>query len=306
MVDLRGLIPIVPTPFDLAGQLDLDSLDSVLDYLVAAGVDGVAVLGMASEAITLTDEERLSVIRRAAQRLRGQVPLVAGCSHISPQAVERLARDAHGAGAEALMVMAPSIGRPDDRAVRDYFVAAADASPAPVMVQDNPSWHGVALSLDLYGELAAHPNIRYAKIETAHPPSTMASVRGIVGDRLAIVGGQAGIWLPEELRRGIVGTMPGAIMPQAYREIWRLWQAGNQATAIATFDRYHPLIRITSTPRLGIPMTKALLADLGVIATPQVRAPFAQLGEADRADLAAVVESLQIEAMMGGRARVQT
>ncbi|MFW6600464.1 dihydrodipicolinate synthase family protein [Microlunatus sp. Y2014] len=292
MIALQGLVPIAPTPFDGSGQLDLDSLDSVLDRLVAAGVDGVAVLGMASEAITLTDDERLTVIRRAAGHLAGRVPLVAGCSHVSPEAVAGLAAASHAAGAAVLMVMPPSIGRPDDRALCGYFLAAADASEAVVMIQDNPGWHGVALSMAVYHELAPHPNIGFAKIETAHPPTTMAEVGERVGNHLAMLGGQAGTWLPEELARGIVGTMPGAIMPEVYRKIWDLWHAGDREAAVALFDRHHPLIRVTSTPRLGIGMTKLLLARAGVIANPRVRGPFPQLGPADVADLDAVVSRL--------------
>lgn len=298
---LAGLIPIVPTPFDDDGEVDASALERVLDYLTEVGVHGVAVLGMASEAITLTDTERDLVISTTAERVAGRLPIVAGCSHISPEAVAQLARSADRCGADALMVMPPSIGQPDRAALRDYFVAAADASDRPVMVQDNPGWHGVGLSLDLYAEIAAHPNIGYAKIETAHPPTTMTAVRAEVGDQLAVFGGQAGTWLPEELRRGIVGTMPASIMPQVYLQILQLWQQHRQQQALDMFDRYHPLIRVTSTPRIGIWMAKVVLQAAGVLDNAVVRSPFAQPTEADGADLQAVLNRLQIIDIMTGR-----
>lgn len=295
---LEGLIPIVPTPFDDNGELDTASLGRVLDYLIAVGVDGVAVLGMASEAITLTDAERVAVIAETAERVAGRVPIVAGCFHNSPQAVGRLGLQARHAGADALMVMPAVLGKPDRTALRDYFVAAADASDAAVMIQDNPGWHGVKLSMELYEELADHPNIGYAKIETQHPPTTMQAVRDAVGDKLVLLGGQAGTWLPEELRRGSVGVMPAAIMPQVYLLILQLWRSGRRAEAVRVFDHYYSMIRVTGTPAVGIPMVKVALRAAGVLANDGVRQPFRRITEADEADLFEVMGKLHMVAIM--------
>ncbi len=297
---LGGLIPIVPTPFDVNGAVDLPALDRLLDYLISTGVHGVAVLGMASEAITLTDAERDRIVAAAADRVAGRVPLVTGCSHISPQAVSQLAGAMERGGADVVMVMPPSLGNPDEAALADYFEAAADGSALPVMIQDNPGWHGVRLSLPLYQRLARHDNIRYAKIETQHPPTSLTAVAAAVGDRLTLLGGQAGIWLPEELRRGIAGFMPAAIMPQVYGLVWRLWQQGRRDDAVAVFDRYYPLIRVTGTPRVGIPMAKAVLRAVGVLDHDVVRAPFPPLSATDHDDLQAVLDRLKIVQIMRG------
>lgn len=301
---LTGVIPIVPTPFTTDGEVDLPALDRLLDFLVDVGVDGLAVLGMASETITLTEAERLAVVERAAVRVDRRLPLVAGCSHVSPQGLAQLTRATRAAGAQVVMAMPPTIGAPDARSLVEYFLAAADASDAHVMIQDNPGWHGVTVPLSVYREVAHHPNVRYAKVETSHPPTTMAQVSDTVGAELALLGGQAGRWLPEELRRGIVGTMPGAIMPQVYLAVWRLWRAGERARATAVFEHYHPLIRVTGAPHLGIPMTKQLLAATGVLGSTTVRAPFRPPTRADLADLDAVIESLRIVSLMRGEVPV--
>lgn len=286
---LHGVIPIVPTPFRDDGALDLDSLPRVLDHLAAAGVHGVAVLGMASETYSLTEAERESVIARAAAHLAGRLPLVAGCSHNSGPAVAQLAVQAQQAGADALMMMPPAIASPGPAVIRDYFATAGVATDLPIMIQDNPSWTGTTIPIDTYRELCELPTVRYAKIETRHPPTTIAAVRDLVGDRLAILGGQAGIWLPEEVARGSVGTMPASIMPDAYVEMWQLWASGQPEAARRVFDSHYPLIRVTSAPTVGIPMSKVILHRLGLLTSPTVRTPLQQLAERDLADLDAVI-----------------
>lgn len=299
--DLRGVIPIVPTPFDEDGWLDLGGLARIVDYLVDAGVHGIAVLGMASETYALTDQERTDVLAAAAETLDGRLPLVAGCSHNSGQGVAQLAVTADKTGADALMIMPPAIGDPTPDVIRGYYTDAAEATGLPIMVQDNPSWTGVRLPISLYEELSLLDNVRYAKIETRHPPTTIAAVRQAVGDRLLILGGQAGTWLPEELARGSVGTMPAAVMPQIFLNVWRLWTEGKEASARALFDRYFPMIRVTGTPSVGIPMSKEIFAQLGIISSPAVRAPLAPLSDQDKVDLGVVCSALDVVAVMNDR-----
>lgn len=297
---LSGVVPIVPTPFTPEGDVDLAGLRSAVNYLLTARVQGIAVLGMASEAYSLTEAERRSVILTAAEAVEGRAPLVAGSSHNSSRAAAALARIAEEAGAQILMVMPPHIVRPAPEDMVDYFEAIAAAVDVPIMIQDNPGWTGVDLPIDLYVRLARLESVRYAKVETRHPPTTMRGLRGALGSRLPILGGAAGNWLLEELEGGAVGTMPGALMPQVYVRVLSLWAGGQRQAARSLFNRYHPLIRISATPVLGIAMTKYLLWRLGVIAHPGVRRPVHPLGEGDRADLDAVCNELDLLSVMRG------
>ena len=45
----RGIFPIVPTPFDDDGTLDLESQRRVLDCMIDQGVDGLCILANHSE-----------------------------------------------------------------------------------------------------------------------------------------------------------------------------------------------------------------------------------------------------------------
>jgi 4-hydroxy-tetrahydrodipicolinate synthase len=289
---VRGIVPIVPTPFSDDGAVDLASLRRLVDHLIDAGVHGLAVLGVASETYALTDAERLAVIETAADQTAGRVPLLAGNSHASGEAAASLARAAEAAGAEMLLVMPPHFVKPTARTLVDYFAAVAQAVEIPLMIQDNPGWTSVQISIPVFRELAELPNVTHAKIEVPHPPTKMREVRAAVGDRFTILGGLAGNWLLEELAAGCVGTMPAAIMPETYVAVWERWEAGDADGARELFDRNHPLIRVTAQQSVGFAMTKHLLWKAGVIASPRVRNPLPQLSPDDLADLEAVLRTL--------------
>jgi dihydrodipicolinate synthase/N-acetylneuraminate lyase len=298
---LQGVIPVVAIPLDERGNIDLDSLRGLVERLVGAGVHGVAALGVAGEIWGLTDDERRAVARAVVDQAGGRVPVVVGASHQSAEAAAVLAREAADAGADVLMVMPPYFIKPSAEGLEQYYGLVARSAGVPVMIQDNPGWTGVSIPVDLMGRLAAIPEVRYAKVEVPSPPAKIAQVAERMGDRLAVLGGLGGNWLPEELARGARGTMPAAIMPQVYVRVWDLWQAGRQAAARRVFHRYHPLIRLTGLPSVGLAMAKYVLWRAGWIATPRARHPLPALGPQDRADVDQVLEELEILEVMRGR-----
>src|SRR6476660_2693134 len=128
----------------------------------------------------------------------------------------------------------------------------------------------------------------------------MTQISDLVGDRLTLFGGLAGNWLLEEFGRGVAGTMPASIMPQVYVRVWQLWTSGSRKEARAVFNRYHPAIRVSGQPTIGIAMAKHLLTSADVIAGGGVRSPLRELGRRDREDLEAVCGELDLIAVMRG------
>lgn len=139
--DLKGIIPPTTTPFDAREELDLGAFRAQLQFLEAAGVQGVCVGGSTGEGHTLETRELASLWTAAAAALGGRLPLVAGVIVDSTrQAVERcaIARDC---GAMALQVTPPHyLFRPDDDAMVQHFRDIAEASGLPVLIYNVVPW----------------------------------------------------------------------------------------------------------------------------------------------------------------------
>ena len=67
-----GLITALATPFDEAGALDLGAWRRLLEWQLAAGVEGVVVAGSTGEAAMLADEEYDVLLRTAVQVVAGR------------------------------------------------------------------------------------------------------------------------------------------------------------------------------------------------------------------------------------------
>src|SRR2546423_5997728 len=87
------------TPFQGDGSVDYDAFQALARYLVENGSDGVVVAGTTGESPTLSDGERLDLIRAALEAVRGQAPIGAGNGRDLTAHLFHLNRAGHRVGA---------------------------------------------------------------------------------------------------------------------------------------------------------------------------------------------------------------
>ena len=260
----RGVFPIVPTPFDDAGTLDLDSQRRVLDCMIAQGVDGLCIIANYSEQFLLSDAERDQLMRICLAHISHRVPVIVTCSHFSTQVVEDRCRSAAELGADMIMLMPPYHGvglQADETAIFEYFERAVNAGGIPIMVQDAPL-SGVQLSVSLLARMAQSiPLLQYFKIETPQAAGKLRALIAQGGDD--IVGpfdGEEGITLMADLDAGATGTMCSALMPDLIRPVLEAHRVGDRATAAQHYQRILPLINYENR-QCGLRATKVVMKE---------------------------------------------
>ena len=72
---MRGVYPILVTPFDERERVDVDSLQNLIEFQLAAGVHGLGI-ALGAEVQKLTEAERSLVTRTVVEQVRGRVPVV--------------------------------------------------------------------------------------------------------------------------------------------------------------------------------------------------------------------------------------
>lgn len=152
--ETRGVYIIAATPFTDAGEVDHDSLRSLVDFYIGHGVTGLTILGMMGEANKMTPEERCAVIDTVLARA-GDVPVVVGVSDAGMANLVHLARYAMDKGAAGVMV-APNAGPAREDRIEAYFQAVCQAlgPDVPVVFQDFPLATGLPVSPGLIRRLS--------------------------------------------------------------------------------------------------------------------------------------------------------
>jgi 4-hydroxy-tetrahydrodipicolinate synthase len=293
MEALHGVCTIALTPFTDEGELDEESIESLSDFYVDAGVHGVTILGIMGEAHKLSDAERQAVTQRYVSAVGGRVPVVVGCSAVATRVVVDRARAAEEAGAAAVMVAPPNNQRSLDL-VFEHYRRVAEAVSVPVAVQDEPVNTGVVMPAPFIARLADEiEGCRYVKLEEAPTTIKISSLLENAGSEVGVFGGLGGMYFYEELARGAVGIMTGFAYPHVLVETYRLFVEGNKREAQEYFFRYLPLIRFEAQLGVGgVGIRKEVLKLRGVVSSSHVRFPAPALDEETLRELEDLVEVL--------------
>ncbi|GJN75767.1 hypothetical protein PLICBS_009873 [Purpureocillium lilacinum] len=229
------------TFFEADGRQDIDwdTQESHLRYLVQAGVQGIVVAGTCGEAATLTAAEKSQLIARAARiatdNAKDELTVTAGCSGSCTRDVIDQTCAAQRSGADFALVLAPGSFAfdMDQTAIVAFFQEVADASPIPIIIYNFPSIvNGLNLSPETLQLLGRHSNIAAVKLTCGGIAKVAAVAATAPPESFAALAGQ-GDWLLPALSVGGVGCIAGAsnLFPQTLVEIRRLFVKGDMAAA---------------------------------------------------------------------------
>src|SRR5947209_4516840 len=160
---LGEVLTATVTPFDTDGGVDLDRYQELCAFLVDNGSDGVVVNGTTGEAPTLSEGERVALIRAALEAIGDRASVVAGTGTNSTAHSIELTRQAQEAGAHAALVVTPYYNKPPQRAIVEHFKAVAAATELPVVAYNIPGRCVINIKPETMAQLAEIPNVTAVK-----------------------------------------------------------------------------------------------------------------------------------------------
>ena len=267
----KGVFPALLTPFDANDQVDLAMYEKNLDAQVDAGIHGIIIGGSLGEASTLTIEEKELLVKFSVKKLAGQLPVIMNIAEGSTREAVRQAALAKEWGADGLMLLPPMRYKADDRETVEFFKAVASSTDLPVMIYNNPVDYKIDVTLDMFAELAALPNINAIK-ESTRDVTNITRLRNRFGNRFAILCGVDPLTV-EELALGADGLVAGLVdaFPKETVVMYNLVKAGKMEEAISIYRWFMPLLELDIHPKL-VQYIKLAAVETG-IGTEYVRAP---------------------------------
>ena len=203
---LHGIHAVVYALFGEGGQLDRDAMQRQVEVCLAAGVHGLAVLGLATEVTKLSEDERLSLMEWVAEANAGRVPLAITIAGSSVGEQARQARHAERCGADWLILQPPPAGQHSASEYLDFFCAVAGTTELPIAIQNAPAFFGRGLTNgDIVLLRERCPNFRLIKAEGSAVETAALIER--TGGTLPVFNGRAGLELVDNLDIGCRGLI---------------------------------------------------------------------------------------------------
>lgn len=279
---MRGVIPVLTTPFDEDDAVDFGSFRRVVEDVCRVGVNAVMVPGFGSEHWKLSDAEKDDLVGVARQvTAESAVRLIASISDEATVLAKCRAVRYQELGADALNLLPPRLGAVSRHAVLEHLGAVAAATPnVPVIVQYVPGEGGVPLDpTDFAAVSARHPNVVAVKVESRPARPYVAALKALRPPMLTLVG-NGGMEMLHTLTVGADGIQPGSGFAGVYVEIWRRWERGDEAGARELFALLLSYLAGWAGDGLSALVGKEIARRRGVIVCVRSRRPGPVLDQA--------------------------
>ncbi len=261
---LQGILAAIPTPFDDREELALDALASDIARWSETRLSGLTVLGTTGELVSLTGDERRSVLERAREATPPNKTMVAGTGAESTRETSALTRFAGELGCDYALVVTPYYHRwmfTEDTIV-DHFRRVAEDSPIPVVIYHIPGCTGLEVEVETVARLSEHPNIAGIK-DSSGDVFAIQEMKRQCQDGFKVLTGAA-----ETLHAALTVGADGAILADACSahdlcvDLLEAVADADRHRARELQDRLSGLTRVL-VGQHGIPGVKALLERQG-------------------------------------------
>ena len=273
--ELRGVLPVLHTPFDLNEDIDPLIVHKEVEWLKSFGADGVTT-GMVSEILKLSPDERMSLHDMVAEKSvpLGLITVLSAGAESTKQAIS-YAKHAESINADAVMVNPPLTTSLSESDLYGYYAGIFSATDIPIIVQDASGYVGRPVSLDLQVKMFNDFGARiYFKPEAVPIGPRLSVFLEATNGKARVLEGSGGGALIDTHQRGVVGTMPGADTAWALVALWKALEAGDMETA----DRISgPLVNIISLEfslDAYLAIEKYFMVKQGIFVNQVVRQPF--------------------------------
>ena len=292
---MRGCATALVTPFKKDGSIDDDCFKMLVERQVKNGITILVPCGTTGESVTMTEMERLHVIRltvETARKLKAKV--IAGTGSNSTAATIDFTRKAREAGADAALLVAPYYNKPTQEGMFAHFAEIAKSVKGfPIMLYNVPSRTASNISAETTLKLAAkYENIVATKEASGNYSQVMEMIKNRPKN-FKIFSGDDTSALPMIAlgADGLVSVCANEIPKETSRMIEKALD-GAQTAARKLHYQILPLMEANFIESSPAPC-KFVMKEMGLL-EENIRLPLVPVTAETRAKLKAVMKELSI------------
>lgn len=288
----RGCGTALITPFK-NNEIDFESLDKLIDNQLSKGIDALFVLGTTGEPATMTDEEKISVIKFALSRTKGKVPTYIGTGCNNTAKVVSDSVRAQELGADGLLVVTPYYNKCTQEGLYQHFKAVDDAVSIPIICYNVPGRTGVNMLPSTLVRLAELKNTEGVKEACGNMLQIIESARLLDGSDFNLYSGDDELALPilSVGGKGLISVMSNAL-PAQMSEMVNSFLDGNMAKCKELQFKYGELMKLMFCEVNPIPV-KYCCSKLG-LCSADMRLPLTTLSKANQTIVEQEMKNLKL------------
>ena len=192
MNKFKGTGVALVTPFRKEGEVDFNALQKLVEFQIENGVNYLVVQGTTGESVTLTDEEKVSVLEYIIDITKNRVPIVLGVGGNNTSNVVQQIKKFNSFRIDAYLSVSPYYNKPSQAGIIAHYGQIAQASDKPIILYNVPGRTGSNMTAETTLTLAnTYANIVAVKEASGNLEQIMEVIKGKPSDFLVISGDDA-------------------------------------------------------------------------------------------------------------------
>ncbi|RLA07437.1 MAG: 4-hydroxy-tetrahydrodipicolinate synthase [Gammaproteobacteria bacterium] len=205
MINIRGSMVAIVTPMLDDGQIDYQSLDSLIEFHIKNSTDAIVAIGSTGESATLSFLEHNSLIKYFIKKVAGRIPVIAGTGANSTTEAYELTKNAYESGVDACLLVVPYYNKPTQEGIYLHYKTIAEKVDVPIILYNVPGRTAVDMETKTAARLSQIKNIVAIK-EATGDINRIKDILKICSDDFVIYSGDDGS-AADAILSGAVGNI---------------------------------------------------------------------------------------------------
>ena len=279
-IDIDGILVPIVTPFHADGSINYPVLETLIERLLQAGVQGIVACGSTGEYYALNEAEREDFLAFVSQTVGERARLIAGVNDTHPAGSIMRSERAKAWNYQGLMLSPPIYCLPSQREIVTHYQTVSAELEMPIIMYNFPARSGVEIGIEAVKILSRDPCIVGIK-ESSGDFSRALALMNLEYENFQVVCGsddQAADYLFWGVRSWIAGA--ANYLPEAHLEMMAAARENDFLEVRRIMQQILPVIQNMESSEYN---QKAKLGcQRRGIAVGEVRAPLQPVSETDK------------------------
>jgi len=138
MTKFKGTGVAIITPFKEDLSVDYTALINLVNYNIENGTNYIVISGTTGESVTITKQEKVTIVATIAKANDSRVPLVLGIGGNNTAQVIDEINTTDLSNIDAILSVSPYYSKPTQEGIYQHFKAISECSPKPIILYNVP------------------------------------------------------------------------------------------------------------------------------------------------------------------------
>jgi len=233
------------TPFNADLSIDFEGLERLVEYNIKNGTEYLVISGTTGESVTVTAEEKKTLVEFISKVNNKRVPLVLGIGGNNTASVVDEIKTTDLSDIDAILSVSPYYSKPTQEGIYQHFKAIAEVSPKPIILYNVPGRTSSNMLPETTLRLAKDFENIIAVKEAGNNVHQYLELLRTKPDDFLVLSGDDDLALGVALAGGSgVISVIGQALPKEFSEMIRLGIAGKAKEAYKVHFDLMPITRL--------------------------------------------------------------